>query len=233
MRYMGNLAQWNDARGFGFVQADGGGPLVFVHISAFQPKPAAHRRPDVGQRVEFSVAVVDGKQRAERVHWQLQKTSPSSSPAASAGVNSAGISGSHTAPRERAKRSVRSSSDRPKGGGQYFVLALFAVIFLVVAWLWGVPQQVALWYVCASAVTFVMYWKDKAAAQAGRWRTPENSLHGLALLGGWPGALLAQQWLRHKSSKAQFRAVFWLTVLINVAGFVWLHSPLGRQWLLL
>lgn len=45
---------------------------------------------------------------------------------------------------------------------------------------------------------------------------------------GWPGALLAQQFLRHKSTKAEFRSVFWTTVVLNVAGFAVLCSPVGR-----
>ncbi len=52
-------------------------------------------------------------------------------------------------------------------------------------------------------------------------------MHTLALAGGWPGALLAQQWLRHKSAKQEFRAVFWATVVLNVAGLVLLCSPWG------
>ena len=50
----------------------------------------------------------------------------------------------------------------------------------------------------------------------------------MALAGGWPGALLAQQWLRHKSAKREFRAVFWATLVLNVAGLVLLCSPWGR-----
>jgi uncharacterized membrane protein YsdA (DUF1294 family) len=79
-----------------------------------------------------------------------------------------------------------------------------------------------------SLFTFMVYAWDKAAARAQRWRTAESTLHLMALAGGWPGALLAQQWLRHKSAKREFRAVFWVTVLLNVAGLVLLCSPFGR-----
>lgn len=51
----------------------------------------------------------------------------------------------------------------------------------------------------------------------------------MALAGGWPGALLAQQWLRHKSSKTSFQLQFWLMVLINVVAVLWLCSPYGRH----
>ncbi|WP_417910014.1 DUF1294 domain-containing protein [Candidatus Electronema sp. PJ] len=71
------------------------------------------------------------------------------------------------------------------------------------------------WYLLISLLTFVIYAKDKSAAAKGSWRIPENTLHFLALIGGWPGALLAQQVLRHKSKKQPFRFVFYLTVLLN------------------
>jgi uncharacterized membrane protein YsdA (DUF1294 family) len=86
----------------------------------------------------------------------------------------------------------------------------------------GLITKPATWIVAAyigmSLITFATYAMDKAAARAGRWRTSEVSLHLLALACGWPGALLAQQWLRHKSAKQPFRAVFWLTVILNLAG---------------
>ncbi|HET6805291.1 MAG TPA: cold shock and DUF1294 domain-containing protein [Frateuria sp.] len=82
-----------------------------------------------------------------------------------------------------------------------------------------------------SALTFVVYALDKSAARQGRWRTREQTLHLLALAGGWPGALAAQRLLRHKSRKASFRGVFWLTVLANVAGVAWLASARGAAFL--
>ena len=79
-------------------------------------------------------------------------------------------------------------------------------------------------YVVASVITFLAYAQDKSAAQHNRWRTKESTLHSLALVGGWPGALLAQKLLRHKSSKASFQRVFWVTVLVNVLAVSWLMS---------
>jgi uncharacterized membrane protein YsdA (DUF1294 family)/cold shock CspA family protein len=84
------------------------------------------------------------------------------------------------------------------------------------------PVALAGVYLLLSVVTFCMYYADKAAAQRDAWRTPESTLHLASLLGGWPGALLAQRWLRHKSAKSEFLAVFWATVVINVAATGWL-----------
>ena len=98
----------------------------------------------------------------------------------------------------------------------------------VLAVLWRPPTWFLAVHVVASGIAFVAYAADKAAAAARRWRTPESTLHLLSLIGGWPGALLAQQLLRHKTAKREFRLVFWATVLLNVAGFVVLCSPYGR-----
>jgi uncharacterized membrane protein YsdA (DUF1294 family) len=76
-----------------------------------------------------------------------------------------------------------------------------------------------------SVVSFVQYWLDKRSAETGRWRTPEKTLHLSALLGGWPGALVAQQLLRHKTRKASFQALFWLIVA--------LHQLAWLDWLVL
>lgn len=213
MRYLGRLVEWNDARGFGFVQADAGGERLFVHISAFQPKPAPEARPQLGMALEFAVGMHGGKKRAQQVTWRHVARSAQST--------------------QGLKRPAAAASTAPAHSALYtygLVLAM-VLLFVGVAAVWGVQRWVASLYVLLSVITFFAYWKDKAAAQAGRWRTPESTLHTLALLGGWPGALLAQQWLRHKSRKTAFRLVCWATVALNVAAFVWLHSPWGRDWL--
>ncbi|HEY8024086.1 MAG TPA: DUF1294 domain-containing protein [Burkholderiaceae bacterium] len=70
-------------------------------------------------------------------------------------------------------------------------------------------------YAIASTIAFVTYAIDKRAAATGRRRIPEARLHWLSLLGGWPGAWLAQSMLCHKTQKQGFRAVFFVTVAIN------------------
>lgn len=72
-------------------------------------------------------------------------------------------------------------------------------------------------YLLMSAVTFLVYALDKRAARRGAWRVRESTLHSLALLGGWPGAIAAQQLLRHKTRARPFRRLFWATVVLNCA----------------
>jgi uncharacterized membrane protein YsdA (DUF1294 family) len=81
---------------------------------------------------------------------------------------------------------------------------------------------VALW-IClvTSVIAFVAYALDKSAARRDRWRTPERVLHLLGLIGGWPGAFVAQRLLRHKTRKLSFQIVFWLTVAANCGALWW------------
>ena len=91
-----------------------------------------------------------------------------------------------------------------------------------------IPIQLAGVYFILSGVSYVMYRSDKLAATRGARRTQESSLHLADLLGGWPGALVAQQRFRHKTVKASFRFVFWITVVVNVAGVWWLVDSVGH-----
>ena len=103
--------------------------------------------------------------------------------------------------------------------------SMFAILFcllLALAALKGrLPFAVLGLYCAASMITFVGYAIDKSAAQQHRWRTQESTLHLFGMLGGWPGALLAQKTLRHKSKKKKFQAVFWGTVMLNCAALGW------------
>jgi len=63
-----------------------------------------------------------------------------------------------------------------------------------------------------SLVTYLIYASDKRRARAGTTRIQESTLHLCALLGGWPGAFLAQRGLRHKTAKVGFQLVFWMIV---------------------
>jgi uncharacterized membrane protein YsdA (DUF1294 family) len=60
--------------------------------------------------------------------------------------------------------------------------------------------------------TFLLYRIDKNRARRDQWRIAETTLHLCEFFGGWVGALLAQQWLRHKNQKLSFQVVFWLIV---------------------
>src|SRR5438552_13432079 len=67
-----------------------------------------------------------------------------------------------------------------------------------------------------SFVCFIAYGLDKRQAANGGRRVSERTLHLLAFLGGWPGALVAQRRFRHKTQNVPFRIVFWIVVVFHV-----------------
>lgn len=75
--------------------------------------------------------------------------------------------------------------------------------------------------VSINLTTMVAYYVDKRAAIRHTWRVPENTLHTLEFLGGWPGALMAQKLFRHKTVKKSFRAIFWLMIVMEFSA-VWI-----------
>lgn len=201
MQFDGIIKSWNDERGFGFIEPDQGGQEIFVHIKAFKD---LRERPQANQRVRFQVELgPQGKKRAIKVE-PLRV-------------------------RQAAPVPVRRNGSAQWGTASLFALPLFAVVLFFGYFLGRPPRWVPWVYLSASVITFMVYAFDKSAAKRGAWRTSEQTLHLMALAGGWPGALVAQQVLRHKSSKSEFRAVFWCTVVLNIAAFFFLASPYARS----
>ncbi|UZJ57714.1 DUF1294 domain-containing protein [Pseudomonas sp. KU26590] len=115
---------------------------------------------------------------------------------------------------------------RPAAGTavvRFLKLKLLALLLLcglpvygvVTYWTSGVSWLPAAVYALMSVVAFALYGYDKQQARHSGQRTPEKLLHGIELLGGWPGALLAQQVFRHKTRKFSYQLVFWLIVLLH------------------
>ena len=101
------------------------------------------------------------------------------------------------------------------------VVASFYALLAILALLDKMPVTLLAVSGALSVVTFLVYGQDKSAAKQDRWRTSESTLHVLALSGGWPGALIAQRFFRHKTKKQPFRAIFWFTVIANGVALAW------------
>ncbi len=109
-------------------------------------------------------------------------------------------------------------------------LSVLFLAMITTAYFFGHLHQALLFgYLAISAGAFLAYASDKSKAQRRVSRIPENTLHLFSLIGGWPGAAIAQQLLRHKTQKREFRIVFWFTVIANTAGLLWLLSPQGQH----
>lgn len=117
-----------------------------------------------------------------------------------------------------------------KSASQFSIyLPLIFLVCLLAAFIMGyIPVNLVLLYFGASILTFILYAHDKSKAKRGAWRTSESTLHLFAFIGGWPGAAIAQQTLRHKSQKKEFRLVFWSTVITNFCALAWLMSSNGE-----
>lgn len=65
-------------------------------------------------------------------------------------------------------------------------------------------------------VLFVLFGRDKAAAQRGARRTPETTLLALAVLGGSLGGFLGMLLFRHKTRKPAFRIGLPLILIVQL-----------------
>lgn len=126
---------------------------------------------------------------------------------------------------------LRATGSSRSGFGPLIVTSLFVVLVIAATLAGRLPTAVAATYAVISTVTFLVYWSDKVAARRGRWRAKERSLLILGLAGGWPGAVVAQRVLRHKSRKSSFQAAFWGTVVINAVVLGWLLTGSGSMLL--
>lgn len=104
------------------------------------------------------------------------------------------------------------------------IALLFLMFVGVSVYIGQLPFGILALYVVVSVISFIVYYQDKSAAQQNQWRTGEGTLILLGVLGGWPGAFVAQQLFHHKTKKRSFQIAFWFTVLLNCAGLVLLWS---------
>lgn len=91
--------------------------------------------------------------------------------------------------------------------------AALGTAYVALALPWWLPVA----YAAVSIIAFAAYGIDKVAAPRGWRRISERTLLLLGLLAGWPGALIAQQFFRHKTRKRSFRRKFWLSIIVNLA----------------
>ncbi|WP_038210452.1 cold shock and DUF1294 domain-containing protein [Xenophilus azovorans] len=205
MTRTGTIHRWDAARAFGFIRGDGGGAEVFFHVRDWQ----GSHPPQPGARVRYEEIHVGGKGPRGMAVVPASGTAARPAPARAA------------RPAASARNQARNNARRPaaSGGQAWIWLALpawTAVLATGIA-MGRLPSWAAGALLALNLVTLAVYMADKAAAQSNTRRTRESTLHLLSLLGGWPGARLAQGMFRHKSSKASFQQAYAATVLVNLA----------------
>jgi len=103
----------------------------------------------------------------------------------------------------------------------YGLLSIITTVigYIAIAWLvdWSVYF---VWITALSLTTFLLYGLDKLEAarhgQAAKHRVPENLLHLLALLGGFPGGWLGMFVFWHKIRKLSFWVVLVMSTLLHL-----------------
>ncbi|MDM1783634.1 DUF1294 domain-containing protein [Acinetobacter bereziniae] len=207
MRDQGRLVEWFDDKGYGFIQPnDGLKERVFLHIKDFAQKGP---RPIVGCALEY-VVQLDGQGRykakqvtylkaTQTVHAKTNRTS------------------------QNTLNAQKASSLQPMQ-----IICIVYIVALAILSISGLLNGMILLFVSIiNVMTYWFYSQDKEAAQINQRRVPENTLHILAFLGGWPAAWLAQQRLRHKTQKQPFRKIYFCTIVFNILLILWLISPLN------
>lgn len=205
-RQQGTIKKWQDDKGFGFIETKAG-ESVFFHVSEFK----APRRPDVGEQVVFTIGQDNqGRLQAQQVQelgFVQQKMAEKN----------------QQIRRRNRRRNAQADFEAGQKKRLFLGIAFYGVLVLL-AVMHKLNWLVVAWYVLIGIVTFLLYAKDKRAAQNNEWRTPESTLHLLSIAGGWVGAMVAQTYLRHKSKKSEFRMIYYLTVVVNMAGLLFLLS---------
>ncbi|MEN8426233.1 DUF1294 domain-containing protein [Acinetobacter schindleri] len=204
MHDQGRLVEWFDEKGYGFIQPnDAGKERVFLHIKDFaRPGP----RPIVGCALDYAVILDDqGRYRAQHVTY----------------LKAAQIK----ALTAKQKTSINNKKEKLQ---PMQILCVGYILALVVLSFSGLLSgMVVLLISLMNILSYWLYAQDKEAAQLGNRRIPENALHLVAFLGGWPAAWLAQQKLRHKTQKQPFRQIYFCTIAFNIILILWLISPLN------
>jgi uncharacterized membrane protein YsdA (DUF1294 family)/cold shock CspA family protein len=234
MQKQGTVICWDAARAFGFIRSPDTAADVFFHVRDYQGQGGA--APREGLAVVYEEIHVGGKGPRAMAVRPTAASAPPRAPAGASAARRGPFPKASTQPHAPARPPVSHRKPPPKAPP--ITAPAMPALLLMMGWgallAWGAwTSRLPLWALGAVAVlnllTFLVYAVDKSAARNGRWRTRESSLHLLSLAGGWPGAWFAQQWLRHKSRKAAFRAVYWATVLLHCAALaVWVGGGLAR-----
>jgi uncharacterized membrane protein YsdA (DUF1294 family)/cold shock CspA family protein len=208
MREKGKIIKWNDERGFGFILPNDSQKNIFVHVKSFSDKRI---RPAEGQLVSYTrQRNDDGKESAIDVSRSTDFF-----------VNTKTGSNRNKGISQKNNRLNTNSISENKSSYSIspiymMIIGSFMMFLLHYTIIGKLPVIIILIYIAMGIITYYIYSEDKDSAINNEIRTSEKKLLKLSLLGGWIGALVAQQRFRHKTKKASFQMDFWITVFINI-----------------
>ena len=84
-----------------------------------------------------------------------------------------------------------------------------------------------LYLLLINAAAFLLMLVDKLKAKKNRWRIPERTLFGSALLGGSIGAILGMYIFRHKTKHLSFTLGMPAILIAQVALAIWIFLKIG------
>ncbi|WP_236899921.1 DUF1294 domain-containing protein [Devosia sp. SL43] len=204
MQRSGELVQWNNKGGFGFVR-DEAGHDYYVHISKLAPDQG---RPRLGDTLNFEIA--KGRNgRPAAVNVRVSASAPIAAP------------------------TMRDVKRMPDGVSRFKLgLRTGAATIMTLLILWAIGTgQAPVWlggiYALMGAASALLYRFDKLYALNGSWRVSETNLHVVDLFGGIIGGLSAQEVYRHKTVKPRFVAMTWTIALLHTLGL----AALAFGWL--
>jgi len=209
MHKQGTIVRWDAERGFGFLRSPATEVDVFFHVRDYR---GGRTVPAEGLQVRYEEIHVGGK--GPRAMAVMPLDADGARRRSGRADDDARADAAAADGRRRATRPPHAAAEINL---MLLLMPLYAAVLVWAAWTQRLAVPVVLSAPLLSAATFYLYWRDKFAAQRNAWRTPEDVLHAASLVGGWPGAWLAQRLLRHKSSKASFRKVYWATVALHWA----------------
>jgi len=191
----GELVQWNNKGGFGFVR-DAAGNDFYVHISKLAE---GQTRPRIGDRLSYDVASGrNGRPAAINVAVAVAAPLP-----------------------ERSMADIKRPSgavSRYKVGLRTAAATMMTLLILLAIGTDRVPVWLGGTYALMGAASALLYRFDKLYALSGRWRVSELNLHVVDFCFGIIGGLAAQEVYRHKTVKPRFVATTWAIALLHVIG---------------
>ena len=203
MRDQGRLVEWFDDKGYGFIQPeDSSKARVFLHIKDFARQGP---RPIVGCALDYQIILDEkGRYRAQQVVY---------------------LKASQT--KKRKVQPIKNNKAKKPLKPMQILCVAYIIFLAILVLLSKLDSLYVLFISLMNIATYWFYSQDKEAAQLNNRRVPENTLHLLSFLGGWPAAYLAQERLRHKTQKQPFRSIYFCTIAFNILLIIWLISPLN------